>query len=53
LRSGQKSFSFCWLGANLPVCPNLPAGKRNDTEAPLVLVEIWAARQRRPDILSF
>jgi hypothetical protein len=46
-------------GANLPVCPNLSASKRSDAGgtmgirtrkniAPLVLVEIWAAWQRRP-----
>jgi len=46
-------------GANLPVCPNLIASKRSDAGgtmgiyahkniAPLVLVEVWTARQRRP-----
>jgi hypothetical protein len=46
--------------ANLPVCPNLTASKRamlaepweyaRENIAPLVLVEVWAARQRRPTL---
>jgi hypothetical protein len=47
--------------ANLPVCPNLTASKRSNAAepwgyarqniAPLVLVEVWAARQRRPTLV--
>jgi hypothetical protein len=47
--------------ANLPVCPNLTASKRSDAGgtmgyacqniAPLVLLEVWAARQRRPTLV--
>jgi hypothetical protein len=48
--------------ANLPVCPNLTASKRSNAGgtvgirheniAPLVLVEVWAARQRRPTLVA-
>jgi hypothetical protein len=48
--------------ANLPVCPNLTARQRSNAGgtmgirtrqniAPLVLVEVWAARQRRPTLV--
>ena len=46
----------------LPVCPNLTASQRSDAGgtilgyarqniAPLVLVKVWAARQRRPTLV--